>query len=506
MTTRAHEKPAVALIILGAVFIAAFYGTMGHVLNTWFSARGSHGPIIVGISVYMVWIQRHTLGKLTAEPRILWGSVVTVFGCLVLIAGKASFTLIIQYAAFILTLLGLVLTIGGLPYLKVLGLPIVYLSFTFPFFSAMLERVSDQLQSFTALIAYYLLMIGGMPVLLSGQYIEIPTVSMEVARECNGVNHMVALVALAVPLAFWSHRTWQMRAVLIAAAVVIAQIANGIRVAAIGYLSYYVTGSQLHGPYDILYVPFVFFFGLVLLIATSKILSRFAKEDPHGADGNGESATGSKSDPAPGNYNFRSVLIALLILAGTGIFLYAVKPKPAPLSHALESFPLTIGQWTGDTADLTEAPFTEFSADEEIKRVYKDRTGRMIRLYAGYFPMQDDDKKVLGYRYDHLHRNAETVNMPTKSGIMTVKRAAMQKRGKTTYTYFCYVINGKVIADWAEAKKAVIADVLLNHRSSAAIIVLSHTVSGQEDTIAQSETGAIIDMMDQLKNQLVNKA
>lgn len=502
---RIFPAPIAVLAVLAISFVAVYYATLGHIANTWFSARGSYGVIIAGVSGYMVWLQRDTLKRLSAEPQLFWGSVVTATGCLVLLIGKLSFTLLVQYAAFLVTLFGLVLLIGGLPYLGVLGLPIAYLSFSFSFYSALLERWSDHLQSFTALIAFALLKLGGVPVLLSGWFIQLPTVSMEVARECSGVNHVVALVALAISLAFWAHRVWWKRVFLIAAAVVIAQFANGLRVAAIGYLSYYATGSRLHGPYDMLYVPFVFFFGAALVIGTSMLLSRGCKQGTADTEGRSSREGNEQEKRALTGHSLRPVIIAVLIFGLTGAFLFFTKPRPIVLTQPLNSLPLQFGEWTGSQADLRESPFTEFLADEEVKRVYTHESGKTIKLYVGYFPMQDDEKKVVGYRYDALQRNAETVSIQTFEGPMSVKRTLVQSGDRAEYVYFYYVVNNTVVLERADAKQSIIKGILHKRASAAAIVVLAHGINKTIAASEKMEAAMIADLMSRLKKQLSGK-
>ena len=80
---------------------------------------------------------------------------------------------------------------------------------------------------------------------------------IEVARACSGVNYLVAVLALGLPLAYLYLRSWWRRGVLIASALLIAAAANSLRVALIGVLVYYDLGAPLHGPAHVLHGLFV---------------------------------------------------------------------------------------------------------------------------------------------------------------------------------------------------------------------------------------------------------
>jgi EpsI family protein len=457
--------------LVAAAFGATFFSTVLWMVHTWFSQRGAHGPVIAAISLYMIWSRRDQLRRLTAEPKELWGSLVLTLGCMMLLAGKLSSLLLLQDVPFIVVLLGLVLLLGGVAYLGVLGLPIAYLVFSFPLFSELLEGLSIHLQSATAWVAWLLIKATGIPVLRSGQFLELQSSSLEVARECNGINHMVALVGLAIPLASWTQRTAVRKTVLVLASGFIALFANGMRVAVIGILSHVRPDAPLHGPSDIFYVTFVFFFGMVLLVLVSRVMGwRSAKEGELQAP---EPDNGDSSPAAAGASPVRSFVIAVAVLTATSGYLYFFSPSPVNLERPLSSLPSVIGRWVGHDADLSEPPFDEFTADLELRRTYRDDRNNEVRLYLGYFPLQTDEKKVVGFRFDPLQRGASVVSLPLETGSVNIKQTTVSMGSRTERVYFYYDINGRIMVDRYAAKLATLFEALVHQRTNAAIVVLS---------------------------------
>ena len=107
---------------------------------------------------------------------------------------------------------------------------------------------------------------SGYPVYRDGTFIYLPNQTLEVAQVCSGVNYLVAIAAVGIPLAYLSRSTVARRTALVLFGVIVAVIANGVRVALIGFTAYHglVTGD-LHGPGHVFHGMFVAVAGYVAL-------------------------------------------------------------------------------------------------------------------------------------------------------------------------------------------------------------------------------------------------
>lgn len=449
-----------------ASFVLLFSGTLAWIWGNWFNYQGSHGPVILAISLYMVWKKRGELAGLEARPSLAIGVPALIAGCMMLIMGRVSSILLLEYVSVVAVLLGLVLALFGRAYLKALWLPIAYLLFMFPVFSEALEGISIHLQDATAWIAFQILDLGGVAVSKSSQFLKLPHLTLEVARECNGINHIVSLVSLAVPLAWWTQRTWAKRAILIAAAFFTGIVANGLRVAIIGFLSVYNPGGPVHGPYDIFYVSFIFFFGMAILSFIALLMSK---------TGTGPAAEEAGTVRRPGLRQRRispgAFVIAALIMASSGGYLFFFKAKPVELQYPLAMFPYKIGGWKGHDAPLADEPFKYFSADAELKRKYTDEAGHEVRLYIGYFLMQGQDREVVNYRFDPLHSGASEITIPVDGAEALRINTSRTRAGLNAY--FWYEINGRVLTDRYSAKLSTVYGGLLSRRTNGAIVVVA---------------------------------
>jgi len=112
-----------------------------------------------------------------------------------------------------------------------------------------------------------------MPVVLTQHFLELPHIQLDVVRECSGINHIIALMSLAIPLAYFSDIPRIVRPLLVAFSFFLGIFLNGLRVAMIGLWS--VNHKDLHGPVSTLFTSSIFFAGLVvLLLITCLPLSR----------------------------------------------------------------------------------------------------------------------------------------------------------------------------------------------------------------------------------------
>ena len=462
---------AAMYIPLILAFTLIYFETFSWIVGTWSTYQGSHGPVILAISLYMIWTKRGSFRNMEASANLPFGIALTIAGCLLLISGRLSSLLLLQYLSLNITLLGVVLLLWGTSYLKMLWYPIGYLIFMFPIFSEVLDIFSIYLQSAAAWIAYNILNIAGITVYRHGQFIELPSVALEVARECNGINHIMALVSLAIPLAYWTQKSWTKRLVLITMAFPVGIVANGLRVTIIGLYAFYKPDGPVHGPYDLFYVSFIFFFGMFILVALSSVLA--GKRS--GTEG------GGKEKPILSEYTVHDypprqifpLVSGVVIFLLAGAYLFFLKPEPVDLARPIEEFPYKVGTWTGRDVNFTELPFSYFLADNELKRVYQDDRGHEIKLYIGYFRSQSQEREVVHYRFDPLQTNARKIPLDIESGVTNIKMSKSDEMNNRRSIYFWYNINGGVLTDRYAAKTATILHAFLHRRTNAAIVVIA---------------------------------
>jgi EpsI family protein len=437
------------------------------------------GILIFAMSIALTWWQRDALRKSPVSPNMALGAPLTGVGCFLFICGEYSATSLVQNVSVIVVLFGLVWLILGNRYLKILSLPLGYLLFMFGFFEELLGNVSIYLQEMSARIASTLLTLTGMPVLLSKQFIELPHITLEVARECSGIHHIVALVAVAIPLGYMTQRSWLRKVALVFMAFFIGIFANGLRVALIGLWTKYRPGGPLHGPWEVFYATFIFIFGMFLLVFISGLIWR-----PRRKDG-GSDATDSSSEDMKAPRSARTnapVLVAVVILLTAFGFSVSYSPVPADLKTPLESFPTAIGPWRSQ--GMTSAPplfFDQVHADSVLRRDYEDPSGHRIELYIAYFAKQYPDKKIINDVYTFTGLQADVLPFPLGEDVVGVKRAVFSDKNVLRVLYYWYDVNGRILTDRYGTKLSHVIDAFTKRRTNASLVIVSsddHAGSG----------------------------
>ena len=168
--------------------------------------------------------------------------------------------------------------------------------------------------------------------LREGNLLMLNRVTLEVADACSGLRSLVALVSVtAVCAAFFSMSPRRV-AFLMAAAVPVAIVGNGLRVAATGLLSTWIGEAAARGFLHDL-TGYAAFVAMCAIIVGLQIA---AKRATRRRDGEGLIMRPS----------IRHGVLALAFLATYG-FTHAVAPVAPSVPPAIAALPMTLAPWSG---------------------------------------------------------------------------------------------------------------------------------------------------------------
>jgi exosortase len=237
-----------------------------------------HGFVVPVIAGYIVWRKRAVLRALPEVPNN-WGLVVVVLAGLLALAATLGAELFTARFAFVLALTGVVLYLGGTQWLKALAFPLVLLLFMIPIPQILYARLTLQLQLVASQLAEALITICGIPVIRTGNLLELPHLTLNVVEACSGIRSLISLSFLSLVYAyFMDQRSW-MRWALFACTIPIAIGANAIRVAITGILSQLDT-MLAQGIYHEVEGYLVFVLALASLIAAHRVFGLLSRKVP----------------------------------------------------------------------------------------------------------------------------------------------------------------------------------------------------------------------------------
>lgn len=456
--------PAAAMIVMGLVYRETLVTLVGE----WFTYDVAYGLVILVICLHMVWRRRERLGDhRLINPALLPGGLLTAAGALILVAGKVSGTDLLAEFSLMVTLSGLIWLVLGWNHLRALLLPIFYLIFMMALPGEILGGFSIHLQRGAAVVATKLLTWLGMPVLMSGETLFLPHITLEVARECSGINHIVALMALAVPMAAYARKSAWNRWFFVVLAFFLGIFLNGARIAMIGFWS--VKHKELHGPMSLLFTSFIFFFGVILMSlllllpwGRGPAVARHEPERPAVVPGVG------------GRRSVWAAALAIIVFAAAWLLLAYYRPVPVHLRVNLGDFPRAVGTWRGEEDGHLGEEFKSSSQDELLQRIYRDDAGHAMGVYVAYFTYQAQGREIFSYYYDRLHDRAAPADVSLDGGPpFLLKRTVHAVAGEARTTYFWYVVAGRNLAGRYAAKLATAAGGILRRRNNGAIIVVT---------------------------------
>jgi exosortase len=230
-----------------------------------------HGFFVPVVAGYVVWQRRD---QLLAEPRQTsnWGLVILAWGAIQSVLATLGAELFTQRLAFVISLTGVVVYLGGKRWFKVLAFPLSLLLFMIPIPAIIYAQLTLRLQELATALAEWMLSAVGIPVIRTGNLLELPSQVLNVAEACSGIRSLLSLSFLSLVYAYFrDDRTW-VRWLLFFSTVPIAIGANAIRVALTGVLSE-VNTKLAEGAYHEVEGYIVFVIALVALISFHKLIN-----------------------------------------------------------------------------------------------------------------------------------------------------------------------------------------------------------------------------------------
>ena len=226
-----------AIAWFGVLLIAAYFPILVKLVNQWSTDDDvSHGFFVPLVAGYIAWTRREALLRIEWKPA-WWGLALLVWAGLQAYLGMLGAELFLQRTAFLMSLLGLMLVLGGTALVRELLFPLLLLPFMIPMPAVIYNQITFPLQLFASAVAEISLEVLNVPVLRDGNILELASQKLSVAEACSGIRSLLSLSFLSLVYAYFFDRKIWMRWVLLIATIPIAIIANSARVTLTGVFS-----------------------------------------------------------------------------------------------------------------------------------------------------------------------------------------------------------------------------------------------------------------------------
>jgi len=256
------------------LYIPSFYSLF---TGIWRSEDQAHGPIILGLSIWLIWRSRDEM-LAAAQPGkgAIVGWLLFVVGLVLYIFGRSQQILAFEIGSFIAILASLVCIKLGTPALRAVWFPFFFMLFMVPLPSAVVAALTLPMKMAVSYVSEHILYWAGYPIARSGVILQIGQYQLLVADACAGLQTLLTLEALGLFYLNVVRHTSTFRNVALALMIIpISFTANVTRVMVLTLITYHWGDAAgqgfLHGFAGMV----LFVSALVLILSIDSLLQWF---------------------------------------------------------------------------------------------------------------------------------------------------------------------------------------------------------------------------------------
>ena len=239
----------VAFGTLAAVFWT-YWSTIVDLFKDWQRDDDySVGQLVPLVALYLLWRDRKSLRECRIAP-CFWGIALVMLAqagraCgLLFLRGSAEYGSVQRYS-LVLTIVGLVLLLGGRQVFRRVFWILLFLFLMVPLPRGIHHLINGPLQTVAATGAVFLLEVCGVTVGQEGKVIMLNnSIPLAVADACSGLRMLTAFVVVTAAMAYIVNRPRWQKAVLLATSIPIAIACNVMRLCVTAIL-HLTTSSEM---------------------------------------------------------------------------------------------------------------------------------------------------------------------------------------------------------------------------------------------------------------------
>ncbi|TVT47860.1 MAG: exosortase B [Denitromonas halophila] len=242
----------------------------------WSTDEQAHGPIVLGLSVWLLWRKWPDVMAVEASARagvIAW--VVLTVGALAYALGRSQEIYLFEIGSVVWMVAGIVLLFKGISGLRLIWFALFFMLFMIPLPGFIVDTLTQPMKMAVSWAAENILFTVGYPIARSGVILQIGQYQLLVADACAGLHTLFTLEALGLLYLNVVRHASAFRNIALAILIVpISFSANVIRVMVLSLITYHFGDEAgqgfLHG-----FSGMVLFVSALLLIIGADSVLRF---------------------------------------------------------------------------------------------------------------------------------------------------------------------------------------------------------------------------------------
>jgi exosortase len=224
--------------VTGAAFLLLFAEPLRTLARDWWTdPEAGHGLLLFPVALWLAW-RRGWDGE--ARPQPVLGLTLLIAAVFLRYLSGLAAELFTMRVSLLVAAGGLLVFARGWRQVRAWWLPVTLLALSVPLPSVVLSSIALPLQFKASQLGAWLLESRHVPVRLAGNVIYLPGRSLFVTEACSGLRSLTALLSLGVLTGGLWLATAGTRVALVAAAIPVAMVLNGVRVFLTGFLVYFV--------------------------------------------------------------------------------------------------------------------------------------------------------------------------------------------------------------------------------------------------------------------------
>lgn len=350
-----------------------------------------------------------------------------------------------------------------------------YLLFMTSATDELLVPIQETLRNISTLAVSFLMPLAGMPILRDGTNIRLTNIIMNVAAECSGVNQLISLFVISVPLAIMLIRSSVLRIIVIFSSIPLSLFSNILRLFIIGSWNY-SREEFSHGPHGLFAMSSIFAIGMILLYLLTIFISRFDKRENNDKNDVHEKI---RNVYALSLMQTMTILISIFVIPIIFVFITPDKSKDYVEPITLKG---EYSEWKEIDNSLSLYSDTLMSKEYRIQKTYMDNDSNQILVEINNYPFQDSEKNIeltsytiLRLLYDSKVKQSKCCNLSYTFGYNSVDGVLKNQKP----TSIIYHVNNKITGNRRKIKGEVIKQLLIKRRNSGSIIAFSLIKKGK---------------------------
>jgi exosortase D (VPLPA-CTERM-specific) len=400
------------------------------------------------------------------------------------VIGQLSAIFVLPQVGFVVTLIGIVLALGGYSLLRVTFVPIAFLLFAIPLPYFVDSILTLRLQLISSELGAAVIRLFRIPVYLDGNIIDLGNYQLAVAEACSGLRYLFPLLSLSFLAAYLFQASFLQRAIVFLSAVPITIFMNGLRIGLVGILVSMWGTAQAEGLLHL-------FEGWVIFIACAALLMAeifmFAKLSGKRVFDVFYVPVPTVSAPQSGakSWGPMAVCVAVLLATGAAVSFLSDRRELVPERTPFAGFPVRLGAWQGLPSTLAPNIKDALHLDDYILADYREPNRSPVNLYVAYYASQRQGESPHspivcipggGWQITHFERTSAV----TSGQVLPFNRVVVAHDSQRMLVYYWFDERGRMIANEWWSKWYLFSDAILENRTDAALIRLTTPIRSSE--------------------------